>query len=165
MRNLFEVPFRAMRVTRLDKEAAARDGPSSAVHEIRRTCVHVVVISEGHVKSGGDQVTPPELAKAPTNHGLKQMRAGNEFAVYGTPVLKSHVVQAIQLGRESEEGRCFKALNLKGEVSRSPSQETSGARIQGFDPAVFILGQHPTNWNASPIWPAPIHSSRSSRRN
>src|SRR5262245_39691365 len=82
--------FRAMQVTQLDKEAATRDGPSSAVHRVRRTCVHVEVISEGHVEFGGDQLAPPEIAKAPTNHGLKQMRAGNEFAVYGTRARKSH---------------------------------------------------------------------------
>src|SRR5215470_11149031 len=113
----FGSSFRAMRGTQLDKEATTRDGPSSTVHRVCRTYVHVEVISEVHVESGGDELTPPERAQAPANHGLKQLRTGNEFPIYRTPARKSHVVQGIQLGREPEGGRCFKAPNLKGRLS------------------------------------------------
>src|SRR5215831_20215154 len=119
----FGSSFRAMRGTQLDKKAAARDGPSSTVHRVCRTYVHVEVISEVHIESGGDEPTPPEIAKAPANHGLTQMRAGNEFPIHGTPARKSHVVQGIRLGREV---RCVKALNLKRRVSALHPQETRG---------------------------------------
>src|SRR5215471_7563829 len=81
----FGSSFRAMRGTQLDKKAAARDGPSSTVHRVCRTYVHVEVISEVHVESGGDELTPPERAQTPANHGLKQLRTGNEFPIYETP--------------------------------------------------------------------------------